>query len=49
VTSFFSRRILPWDGLIGGHRVNYGNFLHRNRWFNIRYLATAQQDACACR
>lgn len=39
VTSFFSRRILPWDGLIGGHRVNYGNFLHRNRWFNIRYLA----------
>jgi hypothetical protein len=39
VTSFFSRRILAWDGLIGGHRVNYGNFLHRNRWFNIRYLA----------
>lgn|GEM_PF-5682755 len=38
VTSFFSRRLLPWDGLIGGHRVNYGNFLHRNRWFNIRYL-----------
>jgi hypothetical protein len=38
VTSFFSRRLLPWDDLIGGHRVNYGNFLHRNRWFNIRYL-----------
>ena len=39
VTSFFSRKILRWDGLIGGHRVNYGNFMHRNRWFNIRYLA----------
>jgi hypothetical protein len=38
VTSFFSRRVIAWDGLIGGHRVNYGNFMHRNRWFNIRYL-----------
>ncbi len=38
VTSFFGRRLLPWDGVLGGHRVNYGNFLHRNRWFNVRYL-----------
>lgn len=38
VTSFFGRRVIPWDGLIGGHRVDYGNLLHRNRWFNIRYL-----------
>ncbi len=39
VRSFFGLRTIAWDGLIGGHRVNYGNFLHRNRWFNIRYLS----------
>jgi hypothetical protein len=38
VTGFFGRKLLPWEGLLGGHRVNYGNFLHRNRWFNIRYM-----------
>lgn len=38
VTTFFGRRTIPWDGLIGGHRVNYGNLLHRNRWFNVRYM-----------
>lgn len=38
VTSFFSRKTIPWDQLLGGHRVNYGNLLHRNRWFNVRFM-----------
>jgi hypothetical protein len=38
VTGFLGRKLLPWEGLLGGHRVNYGNFLARNRWFNIRYM-----------
>jgi len=38
VTGFFGRRLVQWDGLLGGHRVNYATLFHRNRWFNIRYL-----------
>jgi hypothetical protein len=45
VTSFFSRRVIAWEGLIGGHRVNYGNFLHRNRWFNLRYMVAGAYRA----
>ncbi len=45
VTSFFGRRVIAWDGLIGGHRVNYGSILHRNRWFNIRYMVAGTYRA----
>jgi hypothetical protein len=38
VTGFFGRRMVPWRGLLHGHQVNYGNILHRNRWFNVRYM-----------
>ena len=45
VTGFFTRRVIAWEGLLGGHRVNYGNFLHRNRWFNIRYMVAGAYRA----
>jgi hypothetical protein len=45
VTGFLGRRLLPWEGVLGGHRVNYGNFMHRNRWFNIRYFVDGSNRA----
>ncbi|HEY0115870.1 MAG TPA: hypothetical protein VGB54_09125 [Allosphingosinicella sp.] len=38
VTSFFRRRTIPWDSLLGGHKVTYWIGLSRRRRFNIRYL-----------
>lgn len=38
VTSFFRRKTIAWDSLLGGHKVTYWTGLHRRRMFNIRYL-----------
>jgi len=45
VTGFFGRRLVPWDGIVVCHQVDYGNFLHRNRWLNLRYVENGASRA----